>query len=103
MHRLTPADELAEIRAEMARLQAREAALRQVFLADPAQPATGRWTRVEVVQTQARVFDASLLPATIRNNPAYHRDRVVQTLHCLPLPMMPPPRPGWPIQRDAVH
>jgi hypothetical protein len=103
MYTLSPADELADIRAEMARLKMREAALRALIIAIPPQP--GRWHRVEVKEMRARVFDASLLPPQIRENPAYWRERVSQVVRCLPVILNPVPRAGWPIQRDstAIH
>jgi hypothetical protein len=103
MYTLSPADELADIRAEMAKLKAREAVLRQAILALPPQP--GRWHRVEITEMRARVFDASLLPSQIRENPAYWRERVSQVVRCLPVILNPVPRAGWPIQRDhtAMH
>lgn len=100
MYTLSPADELAEIRAEMAKLKAREAALRTLIIAMPPQP--GRWHRVEIKEMRARVFDASLLPAQIRENPAYWRERVSQVVRCLPVVMQPAPRAGWPMQRNAA-
>ncbi len=103
MYTLSPADELADIRAEIAKLKAREAALRVAIIAMPPQP--GRWHRVEIKELRARVFDASLLPAQIRDNPAYWRERVSHVVKCLPVVMQPVPRAGWPIQRDgaALH
>ena len=103
MYTLSPADELADIRAEIAKLKAREAVLRLAIIAVPPQP--GRWHRVEIKELHARVFDATLLPAQIRNNPAYWRARVTHVVKCLPVVAQPVPRAGWPIQRDgaALH
>jgi len=103
MNRQNPADELADVRAEIARLRAREAALRQMFLADPDQPVAGRWHRVEVVRLRHRVFDASLLPGIVRNNPLFWREKTVQAVRCVPQPMLVAPRAGWPILRDVLH
>lgn len=103
MYTLSPADELADIRAEIAKLKAREAILRTAIIAMPPPP--GRWHRVEIMEMRARVFDASLLPAQIRDNPAYWRERVSHVVKCLPVVMQLVPRAGWPIQRDgaALH
>lgn len=100
MHKLSPADELAEIRAEITRLKAREAVLRDAFLQGPAQPQPGRWSRVEVVTSQTRVFDSSLLPPSIKENPRYWKPRITQIVRCLPL-QIAAPRPGWPIRREG--
>lgn len=103
---VSPADELAEIRAEIARLRAREAALRQVFLNDPYAAATGRWHRVEVVEHCHQIFDVALLSDDIRSDRRYLRNRLVQTLRCLPMSPLPSHRPGWPIRREpasALH
>ncbi len=98
MHSLSPADELADLRADIARLKLLEAALRAKILASPDTQAIGRWHRIEVIETKARVFDAKLLPATIRDDPQFYRDRVTQILRCLPVEAK---RPGWPIQRGS--
>jgi hypothetical protein len=101
MYKISPADELAELRAEIARLKLKEAALRTAILAAPPQP--GRWHRVEVVEQKSLVFDAKLLPPQIRDNPAYWRERITQVVKCLPVQMRAATeRPGWPIQRDAA-
>lgn len=98
MHKLSAADELAETRAEIARLKLREAALRQAILA--GEPVLGRWHRVEVTEHQLRIFDAALLPPKVRDNPAYWRERLTQVVKCLPVQAKAVgERPGWPIQR----
>lgn len=101
MHNLSPADELAEIRAEIARLKAREAALRAHFLRHPKEQTLGRWTRVEVVETCQRRFNPALLPDAIRQDPRYLEERRVQTVRCLPAPVTVTVRPGWPIRAQA--
>lgn len=105
MHKLSPADELAEIRAEIARLKTREAALRALFLRDPNGPVSGRWTRVEVEQSHQRRFNPALLPDEIRRDPRYLEEKLVQTVRCLPATLTVSIRPGWPIRRDgqALH
>lgn len=102
MHRLSPADELSEIRAEIARLKAREAVLRAGFLRDPDAGAVGRWARVEVSQNRIMAFDPCLMPDHLRYNANFMREKLVQTVRCLPLAMTPARRPGWPIQREAT-
>ncbi len=100
MHNLSPADELAEVRAEIAKLKAREAVLRTAILSQ--EPAAGRWRRVEITEQRARVFDARLLPPQIHNNPAYWRERITQVVKCLPIQARAiGDRPGWPIRRDT--
>lgn len=100
MLNLAPADELAEIRAEIARLKLREAALRAQFLADPTGKTKGRWHRVEVEERGESRFNPALLPAEIVQDPRYREQRQVQTVRCLPLPLTVALRPGWPIRRD---
>ena len=85
MHAISLADELAETRAEIARLKGREAALRAAILAWDGPVPEGRWSRVEVVEKRARVFDKTLLPAPIRENPAFWRDRVTAYVKCVPV------------------
>ena len=100
MHRLFPADELAEIRAEIARLKLREAQLRDRLMKSPLATLTGRFHRAEVSHAKSLVFDPSLLPDDIRNDPAYWCERSQTVVHTLPLAAKaPPPRPGWPIHR----
>lgn len=103
MHTLCPADELSEVRAEIARLKLREAALRAGFIKAPIAGAVGRWNRVEVHETCQQVFDASLLPENIRKDAQYSREHIVQIVRCLPLQSCPTPRPGWPMKREGVH
>lgn len=100
MKGLSPADELAEIRAEIARLRLREVALKAAFLQKPTSVLTGRWHQVEIMEYHSRVFDAALLPRAIREDPRFCRAKVVQVVHTRALPPSAP-RPGWPIRRDA--
>lgn len=98
MHSIAPADELAELRAEIARLKTREAQLRAALLAAPPEGLGGRWHRVEVSQHRIRQFDPLLLPAAIRENPAFWRERVQTNVRTVPV-QASNPRPGWPIRR----
>ncbi|ADE84978.1 hypothetical protein [Rhodobacter capsulatus] len=75
-----PADELAEIRAEIARLRAREGALREILLRDAAMPKIGRFHTVDLVTSRQRIFDPRLLPEEIRLDPAYTREKVTRVL-----------------------
>ena len=103
MHRLNPADELAEIRAEIARLRLREAQLRDRLVHAPLAAQTGRWHRVEVEEVVTRIFDPALLPAHIRDDPAFWRDQRSTAVRTIPIPAKAaPPRPGWPIRRTAA-
>ena len=103
MNGLNPADELADIRAEIARLRLREAALKTAFLLRPGNLLTGRWNRVEIREQHSSILDPALLPRAIREDPRFCRAKLVQIVHTLPLalPLQPSgPRPGWPIRRD---
>lgn len=100
MQKLSPADEIAEIRAEIARLQLREAKLCTAFLTGAAQHATGRWSRLELEICHERLFDPSLLPPSIADNPRYWKPSVTQIVRCLPLQSVAA-RPGWPIRREG--
>ena len=97
MHSLSPADELAEVRAEIARLKAREAQLRAFFLTAPLTARSGRWSRVEVEETHTRRFNPALLPEPIRQDAQFSELRLVQTVRCLPVTFTTTLRPGWPI------
>lgn len=96
-----PADELAEVRSEIARLRLREAALRLQILKDPQRASMGRWHRVEVAIAQDARLDPSLLPVEIRENPEFYRATTTQVLRCHAVAPQAQPRPGWPIRRDA--
>lgn len=106
MHMMSLADELAEIRAEIARLKLREAALRDRILAAPVAARLGRWHRAEVSDHLVRRFDLSLLPAAISENPAFWRETVQTRVATIALTGRTA-RPGWPIRRGdgraAVH
>lgn len=74
---MLPADELHEIRARIRALQAREAALKALMVADPGGPACRGRTWEAVVQTRrARRFDVSRLPEAVREAPLFHRGSV---------------------------
>ncbi|TKD17877.1 hypothetical protein FBT96_12050 [Rhodobacter capsulatus] len=75
-----PADEVAEIRAEIARLRAREGALREILLRDAEMPKIGRFHTVDLVTSRQRIFDPRLLPEAIRLDPAYTREKVTRVL-----------------------
>jgi hypothetical protein len=78
---MPPADELELVRAEIKRLKAREAQLRDEVLGGAAEP--GRDWRVEVVEQRRRTLDRSALPAEIADDPRYWKEsvsRVVKTV-----------------------
>ena len=78
MHTLLPADELAEIRAEIARLKLREAVLRAQFLADPTAPRRGRWRRcVKHHIRHRRILNPNSKSATLRRfDASFSRDSI---------------------------
>ncbi len=99
-----PADELAEIRAEIARLRAREGALREVLLRDAAMPKIGRFHKVELVTSRQRIFDPWLLPEEIRLDPAYTREKVTRVLRASrKAPSAPGESADLPAPRDAAR
>lgn len=102
MRRLNPADELAEIRAEIARLQRREAALEATILRDPAVAGRGTFNAAEVRETSRAVFDPALLPADVQADPRFWREEVERSVTVFPIRAQPVPlRPGWPIRRST--
>ncbi|MBC7144679.1 MAG: hypothetical protein H5U24_04655 [Thioclava marina] len=80
----SPADELAHIRAEIARLKRREAQLREAYLTQPGMPRLGRWTKVEIVTHSRQIFEPRLLPEDIRLDPAFQREKVTRLLRTMP-------------------
>jgi len=101
MQKLAPADELADIRTQIKRLEARAAVLRALILARPE--AEGRWHRAVVHEVRSLSFDVDLLPERVRDDPRFWRERVTATLQCEPVAgARAPLRSGWPIQREAA-
>lgn len=102
LRRLAPADELAEIRAEIARLQARAAQVEAVLVRSPHLRQRGTWHMAEVRETVVFTFDPALLPPAIRDDPRYRHEMVQRDVVLLPiLRARPVPlRPGWPIRRN---
>jgi hypothetical protein len=96
-----PADELAETRAEIARLRQREAALRQTILEDPELNGLGRWHRVEVEEHRELILDIGRLPEHILQDRSFWCEKLVRTLRCLPSVSFSSRRPGWPMQRAS--
>ncbi|MEY4982901.1 MAG: hypothetical protein RIR62_1167 [Pseudomonadota bacterium] len=100
MRRLSPADELAEIRAEIARLQRREATLEATILRDPAGCARGTFNLAEVTESRRATFDPALLPPEVQGDPRFWREEVTRQIAVIPMRPQPLPlRPGWPIRR----
>lgn len=92
------ADDLADIRAEIARLREREAALQAAILSFEGPVPEGRWHRVERIERREMVFDKDRLPERVRDNPRFWSEKVTQSVRCLPIrPQLD--RPGWPIRR----
>lgn len=67
-----PADEFAELSAEIARLQARREALREGFI-NQSLPIRSNLHEVTVRVQTRRVLDKSLLPAAILSDPKYYK------------------------------
>jgi hypothetical protein len=78
---MPPADELELVRAEIKRLKAREAQLRDEVLGGAAE--AGQDWRVEVIEQRRRTLDRAALPPEIADNPRYWKEsvsRVVKTV-----------------------
>lgn len=101
MPSLSPADELVAVRADIARLKARERVLCDSLVAAPACARKGRWTQVEVAVRTIRLFDHRLLPAEVRDDPLLWRERQAVEVLCHPtdeaalqaMPVRSPVRP----------
>jgi hypothetical protein len=96
MQGLTVADELAEVRAQIARLRAREASLRRALLAAGGGGQTGRRARATVEEHGVMRFDPALLPEEVRRDPRFWREERVVSVQVHALPAR---RPGWPLLR----
>jgi len=79
---LPPADELAEIRAEIRRLKAREAELREALLETGG--ADGLNWHVTIVEQRRRTLDREALPAAILDDPRYWKDSVSRIVKTVP-------------------
>jgi len=79
------ADELALVRAELARLRQREAALCQSLIAATPSERTGFWTQASVTERRMRAFDPARLPRRLRDDPAYWSEQSRQSVICRPL------------------
>jgi hypothetical protein len=76
---LYPADELARLRVDIRRLEAREKELREGFLAGKF-PLFGYENRVEVRQSKRKVFLRDRLGLEVLNDPQHWEDRVTKTV-----------------------
>ena len=74
MQRTTAADELAMIRARIARLKAREAELSDALIEGGEDACRGRWTQARVVRRRVSVFDHRRLPIDVQADLAYWHD-----------------------------
>ncbi|MCI2398856.1 hypothetical protein [Aliiroseovarius subalbicans] len=93
MRNIHPVEELAEIRAEMRQLKAREAELRRYFLSEAAPACEGPFHRVDIRRQRARVFDKTRLPQVILSDPRFYKDRVSDVVKVQPV-MAHTPLPG---------
>ncbi|WP_424939406.1 hypothetical protein [Aliiroseovarius sp. S253] len=85
---LHPADELAQIRAELKRLHQREDALRRFFREDAGeQDFIGDTHDVTVISHKKRVFDPSKLPQSILSNPKFYRDELRTLISSIEKPL----------------
>lgn len=90
MHKANAADELAEVRAAIARLRLREARICATILAAPEEAADGIQFRAEVAERRFRLFDPALLPGSVLSDPRYWRESVSREVRCLPAADAPP-------------
>jgi hypothetical protein len=82
-----PADELAEVRVEIARLRLRAAQLRDQILARPDALTSGRWFEVTISENTLRRLDLDKLPEQLRYDPLYFSERRHIALHCHAKPL----------------
>ena len=73
---MAPADELALLRTEIARLEQREAELRQGFLRGKL-PVTGVFTRIEICQQRRRTFCKDRLPPAVLQDRRLWDDKII--------------------------
>jgi hypothetical protein len=116
MARTSPADELAEIRAELQRLKIKETLLVDMLMARPEQNRVGRYFLAEIRPSQIR--PSKILPSysvhgllVERARDCAWQDKVKEPDHatcdtgfspeviCVAVVPTVPARPGWPIAR----
>ncbi len=82
-----PADELAEVRAEIARLRLREMALRRQILDLPPDALRGRWFAVELRDVISKKLDPAKLPDAVLRDEACYSESRQTVLHCRANPL----------------
>lgn len=98
---LHPADELAQIRAELKRLHQREDELRRFFREDAQEQDFSSGTHdVTVIAHKKRVFDASKLPQAILANPKFYRDELRTLISSTEKPRALPYQALLPVKDD---
>jgi hypothetical protein len=75
-------DELAMVRARIAVLRSREAALCSELEEGDALLRLGQWTQAEVEERRFRLFDHRLLPLEVQSDPSYWVDRRRREVVC---------------------
>jgi hypothetical protein len=95
-----PADDLAETRAELARLKSREQALIELLLARPELRQAGHDYHVELDFVEDPVLNIAVLPASLRESPLLWRHTLRPVLTCRAV-HIDGTRPGWPIKRES--
>ncbi|MWD29164.1 hypothetical protein E0K89_016920 [Aquicoccus sp. SCR17] len=92
MRNMPPADELAHVRAEIRALRAREAELRDGFLAGRLDP-SGIEARIRVKQSRRKVFLRERLPTRLQTDPALWETRLCRVVQVEPLEGAAPSAP----------
>lgn len=71
----TAPDELAMVRARIAQLQAREAALCTALVEVGQEGRRDRWAEARVIERRLRLFDHRLLPPAVQADSSFWRER----------------------------
>ncbi len=82
-----PADELAEVRSEIARLRLREGQIRRLLLRSPQEERQGRWFHADITLTTRRQLDPSKLPPWVLENPVHYTEISRTVLHSRAIPL----------------
>lgn len=88
MRNIHPADELAQIRADIKRLKTREDVLRRGFLAGVLPP-NGDMARVDVRVTKRLAFTRERLPDEVLADKTYWIEKVTKLVRVLTVPEPP--------------
>jgi hypothetical protein len=95
-----PTDELAGVRAKIARLRLREGQLRRAIVALPKAERHGRWFHVDIKHSTRAQLNMSGLPPSVLDDPGLYAEISRAVLHCRAIPLSNLILPGQSFGRE---